>query len=328
MKKLALLALTVVVLAPAIAAAGPVTCTPTGYVRDGINLTAAQINPPKVTGTIDATGCNIGVYFDATVPRGVGLVTKADIYGANYFGVVANGDLGPVAVDILSSAIHDIGENPLDGTQHGVAVYYRAASGRIVGNTIADYQKGGIVANLPGTDVQIRDNVVTGQTAVNWIAQNGIQIGYGATAIVMNNTVSGNAYSGAWGASSGGIIVVGGAYYGGELTTNTQIVQNTLINNDIGIYLSNWDEAGAPLTPTNIKVVNNTVSNTLLSNISGGGSIGYQACISDVGNNDKIINNKISGKGCNPAYSTAAIYVAAIDADPSFTNKPKVHANK
>ena len=37
------------------------TCTPTGFFRDGINLTAAQIGG-SVTGTLDATGCNIGAY--------------------------------------------------------------------------------------------------------------------------------------------------------------------------------------------------------------------------------------------------------------------------
>ena len=40
--------------------AGAATCTPTGFVRDNINLTAAQIGG-TVTGSLDATGCDIGV---------------------------------------------------------------------------------------------------------------------------------------------------------------------------------------------------------------------------------------------------------------------------
>ena len=47
------------------------TCTPTGFYRDGINMTAAVIDPTtKVTGTVNAKGCNIGVYIanvDATI---------------------------------------------------------------------------------------------------------------------------------------------------------------------------------------------------------------------------------------------------------------------
>ena len=54
------------------------TCTPTGFIRDSINLTAARIGG-TVTGTLDATGCDIGVYIDAAHP---GSVTNADISGA------------------------------------------------------------------------------------------------------------------------------------------------------------------------------------------------------------------------------------------------------
>src|SRR6266849_4026276 len=45
--------------------AGAATCTATGFVRDGINLTAAQIGS-TVSGTLDATGCDIGVTLPPT----------------------------------------------------------------------------------------------------------------------------------------------------------------------------------------------------------------------------------------------------------------------
>ena len=60
------------------------------------------------------------------------------------------------------------------------------------------YQKGGITANGIGVSVQIRDNVVTGDGPTTRTAQNGIQIGYGATATVMKNTVTGNSYTGGY----------------------------------------------------------------------------------------------------------------------------------
>ena len=94
---------------------------------------------------------------------------------------------------------------------------------------------------------------------------------------------------------------------------------NTLINNDVGVYLSNVDTSfNAPATQTNNKVVGNTISNSAVTN----GYV-YQAGVSDQGNNDKIINNTISGAG----YSCPVVCFT-VDADPSFTNKPKVHANK
>ena len=50
---------------------GPV-CAATGFYRDGENLTAAQIGG-DVTGTLDATGCDIGVYYG---PGTTGSVTR------------------------------------------------------------------------------------------------------------------------------------------------------------------------------------------------------------------------------------------------------------
>jgi hypothetical protein len=319
-----------VVPGPLTPTASAATCTPTG----SNGLTAAVVNPAgTVSGPVDATGCDIGVYFN----QGSGSVSKADVFGALQFGVLVNGDTTTVSVDIADSTIHHIGDVPFNGNQRGVAVYYRAflggsARGKITGNTISQYQKGGIVTNGRGTDVSITGNTVTGLGPVAFIAQNGIQVGYGADASVMRNTVSANSYTGT-STVSGGIVVVGGPGYGAcpdgapcAYTVGTQIVGNTVTNNDIGIFLTNIDAAGnAPSTATNVHAVNNTVTNNALTNNYGG--VGYQAGISDVGNNDKIINNKVSGNGYDPAANPTA-YTVKIDADVSFTNRPKVHANK
>ncbi len=323
----ALLAATVAVLTPQTILSAA-DCFPTGFQ----GLTAALINPAgTLTGTVDATGCNIAVYYDTEGAGGT--VQAADIHGANYYGIVVNGDAGTVNVDILNSTIRAIGENPHNGSQHGVAVYYRgffsvsSVTGKIAGNIVSGYQKGGIVANGPGTQVMVSDNTVTGDGEVTYIAQNGIQIGYGATASVMRNSVTGNSYIGSGGWSSGGILVVGGAEYGTcpdgspcPLTVNTRIVDNRLDNNDVGVYLSNWDAAGPPSDATNVKVVGNLITAGSCYNTA------YTAAISDVGNNDKLINNTVSGFTiCSTLYNPGS---ALIDADASFTNRPKVHATK
>lgn len=64
----------------------------------------------------------------------------------------------------------------------------------ISGNTVTDYQKGGIVTN-GSVAATIVGNVTTGLGPVDYIAQNGIQIGFGGTAIVQENQVSGNDYT-------------------------------------------------------------------------------------------------------------------------------------
>jgi hypothetical protein len=146
----------------------------------------------------------------------------------------------------------------------------------------------------------------------------------------MRNTVTGNAYTGANFASSGGILVVGGAGYGTcpdnnscPYTVNTRIVQNTVKDNDVGVWLSNGQaDFSAPTSATNIKVVNNVISNSSFSNTSGlGSSGGYQAGVSDEGNNDKIVSNSISGAG----YANLPPNSYAIDTTTTY--RAKQHAN-
>lgn len=310
-------------------------CTPTGFFRDSINMTAAVINPPGTfNGTVDATGCNVVVYYG---PGAGGTVKGAELFGANYFGILVNGDAGAVNVDVLSNNIHDIGEDPHNGAQHGVCIYYRgffpvsAVTGKITGNTISGCQKGDIVANGQGVQVNVSDNAMTGDGHVHFIAQNGVQIGFGASGLVMRNTINGHSYDGSGdGSASGGVLVVGGAGYGicpdgnaCPLTVNVMVNGNTLANNDVGVYFSNLEaDFSAPTDATNNKAVNNKISNDQCFNIS------YQAGISDVGNNDKMITNTITGPGyvgCATIYNPTA---ALVDADISFTNRPKVHATK
>ena len=79
----------------------------------------------------------------------------------------------------------------------GAGIYALIGVGAgIAGNAIWDHQKGGIVTNGPGTNVEITGNTVTGFGPVSFIAQNGIQVGYGASASVMRNTVTGHSYTG------------------------------------------------------------------------------------------------------------------------------------
>ncbi|MDP9225297.1 MAG: hypothetical protein M3P18_15930 [Actinomycetota bacterium] len=175
-------------------------CTPTNFVRDGINLTAAQIGGNVTSSTLDATGCNIGVYYDSAH---TGSVSNADISGANYFGVLVNG----VTASVTNSSVHAIGEAPLNGSQHGNAiVYLNGANGTISGNHVSSYQKNGItvsgvdaagnVVTHPTTSASVLNNVVTGEGHIAYIAQNGIQISYGASGAVTGNTVSNNWYTG------------------------------------------------------------------------------------------------------------------------------------
>ena len=292
------------------------TCTATGFFRDGINMTAALINPASPSGVLDATGCNIGIYVDHTMPGGTATIQNMDIYGANYFGVLVNGDAGAVQANVRNNFIHNIGEVPFNGAQHGVGVYIRAffpanvVTGEITGNTVFAYQKGGIVVNGPGGRIsKVNNNRVTGQGHVTYIAQNGIQVGYGAMpypAQVVGNLVIGNSYIGTPGdgSASSGILVVGGPWLGtcpdGNICPYTKLVVmagNILLNNDAGVQVYNAQaDFSAPAAPTQTVVVQNLAGSDFCYNQA------YQAGISMFGNTDYIYNNYVvQGGGYGPA---------------------------
>jgi len=166
-----------------VAGGSVMACTPT---TDG---TAAIVDQPTVTGVVDATGCDIGVYYSSVN----GTIYHAEIFGARKYGVFNKG----MSVTITNSSVHNIGDMPFSGNQYGVGIYYRGgAIGLIDSNVVSFYQKGGIVVDGIGSSAIITNNTVTGLGPVNFIAQNGIQVSRGATGTVSGNTISGNAYTG------------------------------------------------------------------------------------------------------------------------------------
>jgi hypothetical protein len=111
-----------------------------------------------------------------------------------------------VAGTIKDNTVTDVeqGAGGQSGCQEGNAIEVRNApfskggSDKLVtisGNVTTDYQKTGIVAN-GSVNAKITGNVVKGDGPIGYIAQNGIQVGFGATANVMSNTASGNFYTG------------------------------------------------------------------------------------------------------------------------------------
>ena len=305
------------------------TCTPTGFMRDSINLTAAQIGG-NVNGTLNATGCNIGVYYDKTH---TGNVHHANIYGANYFGVLVDGGQGKVDVNIQQSSIHNIGETPFNGTQHGNAIYYYSdsSSGKVTGkvtqNHVYQYQKGGIIINGQKTDVSVSQNTVNGLGPVDFIAQNGIQISRGASGTVSQNTVTDNSYTGDTPYVSAGILIYGGC--GDPLVKDIKVSQNTLRGNDVGIYAANYNNActAGPNQATDINIVRNIISNDAVNNTDGNGSgTAYQAGISDAGNSDKITYNTIKGDGYAPENDATAV-VYPIDVSAPYSINPTLSHN-
>jgi hypothetical protein len=88
----------------------------------------------------------------------------------------------------------------LSGCQSGLGIFVQSGSGgasHVVAenSSVHDYQKNGITGNEPGTELVVRSNVVMGIGPTTGAAQNGVQIGFGATGEVTGNQVANHIYS-------------------------------------------------------------------------------------------------------------------------------------
>jgi hypothetical protein len=212
-----------------------------GLVQNGTDIfgnpVAAQIFVASSTGavvieklTVDATGNNLA---------GCGAPTLEGIYYQNTSGTITENAVR----NEYQTDFADYG-----GCQNGLAINVESTTSSntvtVSNNSVRAYQKNGITATgastgagAPGPAVAITGNYIVGMasTAMNWTAspgaaENGVQIGFGATGSVSSNTVldniwgldtntdTGDAASGILVYSSNGITVsgneVGSAQFG------------------------------------------------------------------------------------------------------------------
>src|SRR6267143_459490 len=118
--------------------------------------------------------------------------------GSIHYGILVKG--GATASIFGNSIVHirDVEGGTISGCQNGAGIRVGRAftldtgTASIKGNSISDYQKGGIVVDGTGTKATVLKNTVIGVGPTSKIAQNGIQVGRGAAATIEQNTVSGN----------------------------------------------------------------------------------------------------------------------------------------
>jgi hypothetical protein len=120
----------------------------------------------------------------------------------------------------------------LQGCQGGLAINVESDSGTpaitISNNSVRNYDKNGITASGPGTGggpvVTVSGNTVIGIGATGVTAQNGIQIGFGATGTVSSNYVVDDIYTGPIYGSSGILIYASnGVTVSGNTVESTQL---------------------------------------------------------------------------------------------------------
>jgi parallel beta-helix repeat protein len=168
---------------------------------------------------------------------------------------------------ITSNAVRNVLlPTALQGCQDGLAINVESNTGTpavtISDNSVRNYDKNGITASgpndgSPGPKVTVTGNTVIGLGPTNVIAQNGIQIGYGATATVTFNYVADDIYinppacSPCFGAS--GILIYGSA--------GVTVSGNTVESTQFGIAPVT---ASASLTANGTIVKSNHIGGTQL----------------------------------------------------------------
>jgi len=131
---------------------------------------------------------------------------------------------------VRNSIIKSLRADSAFARQDGDGVFAQAESGKgpftleLTGNTISDYQKNGIEISGAVNATILANAVKTEPTSE--VAQNGIQLLYGATGKVIGNIVSGNQYTGEWAAT--GIMLYGSG-------TGVEVLNNEVKNTDYGI---------------------------------------------------------------------------------------------
>ena len=174
--------------------------------------------------------------------------------------------------------------NDLTGCQSGLAIDVESSSSGQSSVTIADnsvdgYQKNGITADEPGTEVVVTNNAVTGLGPTTGAAQNGIQIGFGAQGRVTNNVVADNIYSPCESATNCPSNATGILIYQSD---GVRVERNTVGSNQVGIFVA----------ANNGNIAGNTVFHSVA--LDG---------IALVGNGNSVSSNDIS------TSDDAAVYI-------------------
>ena len=208
-----------------------------------------------------------------------------------------------------SAVLNEILGTGLEGCQAGLGIFVQSGNAgtsvvNVNNNIVQNYQKNGITGNEVGTSLTATSNTVVGEGPTTGAAENGIQIGFGATGTVGSNTTADDIWSpdniGDPSDAAAGILVYA--------SSGVSIKTNTVTNSQFGIAVVSDPTYGTADNSTiNANKVNathifdaidvcsnnNTVTaNTLNSSDESG--IHLDSSCGGAGNNNSVSSNVIS----------------------------------
>jgi hypothetical protein len=196
--------------------------------RQAAVIKAPPIIPTLTGAIVDVTATGVSLQrFTITGPGG------GPCNSLRYGVFVGSGG----SAEIRDNRITEIRDNPFGGCQNGIGVRIGSQAlmseghGRVYGNFIDRYQKGGVVVDGADSSAVVQQNRMQGAGPTPLIAQNGIQISRGAEADVLQNIVLDHSFSGPPIAASTGILLF-------QVTGGVDVDQNEATRNDdnLGAY--------------------------------------------------------------------------------------------
>lgn len=147
---------------------------------------------------------------------------------------------------VLGCDVLNISENPPNGNQHGIGIYaYNDTGGPYsleVGDcNVTEFQKNAMALSGVGLTVDVHDCVTIGEGDIAYIAQNGIQVSYGASGTISNCTISDIRYTPASWVASGLLI-----YQGSTVATSNIVIDD--VQAPVSWYDTNGTCGGCSVT--------------------------------------------------------------------------------
>lgn len=195
---------------------------PDGYTLDGAWHTITAVDPPAAhfIGAVVANAGPSATVRNVTVTA-ANLATACDAFPDSLAGIRLDGASGAITDNTVTGLQQG---SAGDGCQEGNAIEVRnttpgasTPSVNVTGNAVGSYQKTGVLIKGAVSAI-VTGNMVTGYGPVGFIAQNGIQVSFGATAMVASNRISSNFYTPKTNAACGVLIYQAG---GVKLGKNT-----------------------------------------------------------------------------------------------------------
>jgi len=262
--------------------ASPTVAIPPGGAVQNTTLLPPNQTFPVAAQILVAPSTPVKVFIKGLVVDGTG--NNVQTCGMELIGIYYQNAGGTIENDTTQNQLLPPG---YQGCQDGEGIFVESQTTGtpqlgIAGNTVDTFDKNGITVSYAAADVIIKNNTVTGNGPIDYIAQNGIQLGYEATGHITGNTVSNLIYTpGTYGSS--GILLYG--LDSGQYLKTPEVTSNTVSNAQYGIALAEANGTSGVLLP----VSSNNVSGATFAGIG---------LYSDTNDNDdyiKVAKNTIDG---------------------------------